>query len=57
MKRVLTGMFELLLMLECVGKLKITNIEFVEPDCNVKKFFYALEKAFDNEECNSTPIS
>ena len=32
----------------CVGKLKITNIELVESDCNAVKFFYALKKAFDN---------
>ena len=46
--------------LGCVGKLKManksgkkneiqeTNIELVESDCDVTKFFNALEKAFDN---------
>ena len=46
--------------LGCVGKLKMANtsgkkneiqkanIELVEFDCDVTKFFYALEKAFNN---------
>ena len=48
------------LVLGCVGKLKMANksgkkneiqetsIELVESDCDVTKFFHALEKAFDN---------
>ena len=30
------------------NEIQEANIEFVEPDSNVTKFFYALEKAFDN---------
>ena len=30
------------------NEIQEANIEFVKHDCNVTKFFYALEKAFDN---------
>ena len=29
------------------NEIQEANIEFVEPDSNVAKFFYTLEKAFD----------